>query len=260
MTNEKPGKQWGSRTSARRGLAAAAMAAAICLMPQAGNSGPADRVEDARQRREAGLREAFQKCGVRWPAAEVFLRAMKREGEIELWAGNGTGEGMRLVKTFPILAQSGGPGPKRREGDMQVPEGFYQVDRFNPRSNFHLSLGVNYPNASDRMLADPAAPGFDIFIHGGKVSIGCLALGDPGIEELYLAAADSRARPIHVHFFPARMNAPDWPAWRDAQLQKRPELRAFWEQLAVGWDYFERKRRVPRIEVGADGAYRCVVK
>jgi murein L,D-transpeptidase YafK len=241
-------------------LAMAAMAAAICLMPQTGNSGPADRVEDARQRRVAGLRETFQKCGVRWPAAEVFLRAMKREGEIELWAGNGAGEALCLVKTFPVLAQSGGPGPKRREGDMQVPEGFYEVNRFNPRSNFHLSLGVNYPNASDRVLADPSAPGFDIFIHGGNVSVGCLARGDPAIEELYLAAAASRGRPIHVHFFPARMNAPDWPAWRDAQLQKRPELRAFWEQLAAGWDCFERKRRVPRIEVGADGAYRCSVK
>ena len=202
-----------------------------------------DRVAAARRRCGAELRAAFEKAGVRWPADEIFLRAMKREGELELWARNGTGESIRLVKRLPILAASGGPGPKRREGDMQVPEGFYEVDRFNPRSNFHLSLGLNYPNASDRILGDPVSPGFDIFIHGGNVSIGCLALGDDGIEEIYLAALDSRVRPIRVQLFPARMDAADWPVWRDAQCARHPEFRPLWEELAAAWIRFERERR-----------------
>jgi murein L,D-transpeptidase YafK len=138
---------------------------------------------------------------------------------------------------------------------LQVPEGFYEADRFNPFSAFHLSLGLNYPNASDRILGDPVSPGSDIFIHGGTASIGCIALGDPGIEEIYLAAAGSRARPIHVHLFPARMDAPDWPAWRDTQLEARPELRSAWDQLAEVWGMFDQEHRLPPIQVGADGRY-----
>lgn len=126
---------------------------------------------------------------------------------------------------------------------MQVPEGFYEVDRFNPLSSFHLSLGLNYPNASDRVLSDPVSPGTDIFIHGGNASIGCLALGDDGIEEVYLAAIDSRVRPIHVQLFPARMDAPDWPAWRDAQLALHPEFRPLWDELAAAWERLGRERR-----------------
>ena len=202
-----------------------------------------DRVADARRRCGDALRATFEKAGIRWPAHEVFLRAMKREGELELWARNGAGEAFVLVKRLRITAQSGGPGPKRREGDMQVPEGFYEVNRFNPRSNFHLSLGINYPNASDRVRGDPVAPGFDIFIHGGSVSIGCIALGDPGIEEVYLAALDSRTRPVRVHLFPARMDSADWPAWRDAQLAAHPGFRQLWEELAAEWARFAREHR-----------------
>ena len=202
-----------------------------------------DRVADARRRCGDALQATFEKAGVRWPAHEILLRAMKREGELELWGRNGAGEAFVLVKRLRIAAQSGGPGPKRREGDMQVPEGLYEVDRFNPRSNFHLSLGINYPNASDRVRGDPVRPGFDIFIHGGNVSIGCIALGDPGIEEVYLAALDSRARPIRVQLFPARMDSADWPAWRDAQFAAHPEFRVLWGELAAAWARFERDRR-----------------
>ena len=224
--------------------------AALFLMnrmkPQPPKSAPPageDRVAEARRRCGAKLRATFAKAGVRWPAAEILLRAMKRERELELWARNGVGESFRFAMRVPITAASGGPGPKRREGDMQVPEGFYEVDRFNPLSNFHLSLGLNYPNASDRIEADPVSPGFDIFIHGGDASIGCLALGDAGIEEIYLAAIESRARPIRVQLFPARMDSADWPAWRDAQLAVHPEFRALWEELAAAWTRFEREHR-----------------
>ena len=197
-----------------------------------------DRVAAARLRCGFKLRATFEKAGLRWPADEIFLRAMKRERQLELWARNGAGEAFRFVMCLPITAASGGPGPKRREGDRQVPEGFYEVDRFNPLSNFHLSLGLNYPNASDRLHADPVSPGFDIFIHGGDTSIGCLALGDDGIEVLYLAALDSRVRPIRVQMFPARMDSADWPAWRDAQLGAHPEFRPLWEELATAWAGF----------------------
>ncbi len=225
--------------------AAIVVAAAIFLMKQSPPLKPVQpaRIAAARKRCEARLRNTFEKAGLRWPADEIFLRVMKRERQIELWARNGAGESFRFVKWLPILAASGGPGPKRREGDMQVPEGFYEVNRFNPLSSFHLSIGLNYPNASDLVLGDPVSPGFDIFIHGGTVSIGCVALGDDGIEEIFLAAFDSRVHPIRVQLFPARMDAPDWPAWRDAQLAGHPEFRPLWDELAAAWERFRRDRR-----------------
>lgn len=83
-----------------------------------------------------------------------------------------------------MCMQSGTLGPKRMEGDYQMPEGFYYINEFKPYSNFHLALGINYPNASDKVLSDARRPGGDIYIHGGCVSTGCIAISDQPIEEL----------------------------------------------------------------------------
>lgn len=137
---------------------------------------------------------------------EMLLRVIKTHREIEVWARN-QGEGpFRLLHRYELAATSGHLGPKRRAGDYQVPEGFYEIDRFNPKSNFHLSLGLNYPNAADRALGE-AEPGGDIFIHGGAVTVGCLPITDAGIEELYLLAVAARAAgqaviPVHIFPFP----------------------------------------------------------
>ena len=154
-----------------------------------------DRVADARRRRSAHLTALFASAGVSYPAREIYLRAFKWEGQLELWARSpNQGTSFRLVHTYPIQCASGRLGPKRREGDGQVPEGFYFVERFNPRSLFHLSLGLNYPNAADLLLTtDPAHPGSDVFIHGNAASAGCLAMGDTAAEEIYLAAWDARS-------------------------------------------------------------------
>lgn len=234
-----------------------ALTAIFPTMKLTAKSDDEDRVAAARKRCETSLRARFEKAGVKYPAAEVFFRAMKREGNVELWANSAAGEPLKLVATFAVTRNSGGPGPKRVQGDAQVPEGFYEVDRFNPKSLFHLSLGLNYPNASDRILSDRERPGGDIFIHGKCVSIGCLPLGDEAIEEAYLAALDSRTRPVHVHIFPARMNAPDWRAWRDEQSKEKPKLEAFWAQLVRGWELFEKDHRPPVVSVSKDGAYNC---
>ena len=85
--------------------------------------------------------------------------------------------------------QSGTTGPKRLQGDFQVPEGFYHINEFNPNSNYHLSMGLNYPNSSDRILSDSLRPGGEIYIHGSCVSVGCIPLNDDEIEELYLIAS-----------------------------------------------------------------------
>ncbi len=206
-----------------------------------------DRVQQARLNTGARIRERFAKAGAPYPADTLFLRAFKQEALLELWAQSGHGK-FRLVAVYPVLAASGQPGPKRKEGDLQVPEGVYQVDRFNPKSAFHLSLGINYPNAADLVHADPLQPGTDIFIHGSDVSVGCLPLGDAAIEEVYLAAYDSSLAhhlPIRVHIFPARMEGPAWEDFSRNWISGNPGLAEFWAGLKPVYEQFEREHRLP---------------
>lgn len=189
---------------------------------------------------------------------EVFLRAFKAEAILEVWESPKPGEPFRLLAGYPIARMSGGPGPKRREGDRQVPEGFYTINRFNPNSRFHLSLGLDYPNASDRIRGDKERPGSDIFIHGSNVSIGCLAMTDPVIEEIYARCEAARCRgqrTIWVHLFPARFGG---EAMRtlERRYAKDAAMLAFWKEMEPGYTVFERTKRVPRVTVDAAGLYR----
>ena len=166
---------------------------------------------------------------------EIMVRLLKTHRELEVWARNRDGGPFELLHAYPLAATSGTLGPKRRAGDGQVPEGFYEIDRFNPKSNFHLSLGLNYPTAAERALGEPD-PGGDIFIHGGEVTIGCMPITNAGIEEVYLLAVMARAAgqaSIPVHIFPFPMT--------EAELTKRagsPHL-AYWRGLQPGYSYFE---------------------
>ena len=217
-----------------------------------------ERIARARAAHGKIIVQKFHDAGLPYPAREIFLRWLKREAVVELWARENRGR-FHLIASFEILATSGGPGPKRRQGDRQVPEGFYEIDRFNPESLFHLSLGLNYPNASDRILAGGPDPGGDIFIHGKDVSIGCAPLGDAAIEQLYLAALDTRARGqarIPVHIFPARMHGAEWDAFAAEHAAGTPALARFWAQLQPGYDAFERERRIPAFTIAPDGSYR----
>jgi len=136
----------------------------------------------------ARLRLAFVKADVTYPPARLAFLAFKAERRLELWAWLES-TGWRWVKNYPIRANSGGPGPKLREGDRQIPEGIYEIIGLNPNSQFHLSMKLNYPNAFDLKHAQREGrtqPGSDIFIHGKAQSVGCLAMGDSAIEELFV--------------------------------------------------------------------------
>ena len=142
---------------------------------------------------ERRIRPAFERVDVAWPPRNLTLLAFKSERRLEVYASQDEAE-PRFVCHYQILAASGVSGPKLREGDKQVPEGFYRIELLNPNSRYHLSLRVNYPNLFDIQVAhaegrDRANLGSDIMIHGGAVSAGCLAVGDPAIEELFLLAA-----------------------------------------------------------------------
>ncbi len=214
------------------------------------------RVRAARTAAQPRLEALFVRAGLTYPAREVFLRVFKLEGELELWARNAGQEGFTLVQAYPVCASSGTLGPKRRQGDLQVPEGFYRVSGFNPWSRFHLSLRIDYPNASDRILGGGGDLGGDIFIHGSCVTIGCVPIRDGPIEEVFLAALDSRRagqETIWVHIFPCRF-ARGWPqlereAWRDRGLLD------FWRNLEEGHDCFEKSHRLPKVAVAGTGKY-----
>ncbi|NOK20841.1 L,D-transpeptidase family protein [Corallococcus carmarthensis] len=210
-----------------------------------------DRVAEARKRQTAGLVQTFKEAGLTWPPEELYLRAFKSERELEVWAGP-RGQPLVKVRTYPICAASGDLGPKRAQGDFQVPEGFYTVDLFNPKSAYHLSLRVSYPNALDRKLG-AAKPGGDIYIHGDCVSIGCLAIQDGPIEALYVMVSDARARmgrDVPVHLFPRRLDAAGLAAL-EALSGVTDAQKAFWRGLEPGYRYFEESRRPPRVKVDA---------
>ena len=164
----------------------------------------ADRVKEYGSAARSRLKPAFHKAEVSYPPKRVVFVGIKAEKRLEVYAAGADGSA-RLVHTYPILAASGGPGPKLREGDRQVPEGIYPIESLNPNSRFHLSLRVGYPNASDRAQASAEGRtklGGDIMIHGNAVSIGCLAMGDPAAEELFVLAADTGVKNITVILTP----------------------------------------------------------
>jgi murein L,D-transpeptidase YafK len=163
---------------------------------------------------EARLKPRFAQAGVAYPPKSVAFIGLKEERLLQLWAGE---EGaLKLIHAYPVQAASGGPGPKLREGDRQVPEGLYKIAHLNPNSSYHLSMKVSYPNDFDRARAKEdgrARLGGDIFIHGKDVSIGCLALGDRAIEELFvLVAGRGLAKTIPVLIVPYDFRAKPAPA------------------------------------------------
>jgi hypothetical protein len=187
----------------------------------------ADVVSSLSARRNA-LKETATRAGSVYPPRRLRLLGLKEEKSLEVW----TLVGERWVKltSYPVLAASGGPGPKLREGDGQVPEGIYRLTAFNPNSSYHLSVRVDYPNAEDRAAATSEGRtrlGGDIFIHGKAVSIGCLAIGDAAIEELYLLLADTGLANADIVLAPNRRarTPSDAPAWLATRYERiRAEL------------------------------------
>jgi len=141
----------------------------------------------------ARLQPFFTRAHVAYPPRRIALLVFKRERRLVVWARDDK-SGWRFIRDYAVLAASGRSGPKLRQGDYQVPEGLYRIALLNPASSYHLSMLVDYPNGADRAQAardHRTNLGGDIFIHGKNVSIGCVAIGDPGIEELFTLAADT---------------------------------------------------------------------
>jgi len=208
---------------------------------------------DARafREKEAVVKKLFADAGVEFPPRQLMLRGFKEERHLEVWAATARTGPLTHVATYEICYGSGGAGPKRRQGDGQVPEGFYHLDYFNKRSNFHLSFRVNYPNESDKILGHRSNLGSAIMIHGNCVSIGCLAMSDERIQELWVMARSMNKlkRRVYVHLFPTRH--------LDAKIKEDYDSKhiAFWRNIKEGYDLFEATKKLPSVRVNAKGTY-----
>ena len=216
-----------------------------------------ERVDIAFSEKELVVKNMFNEKNVEYPPKSIFFRAFKTEKIFEVWSFSSVLNRYVLIHTYPICESSGVVGPKRQEGDGQVPEGFYKISVFNPLSNYFLSLGINYPNTSDSILTKNAsAPGSDIYIHGNCLSIGCIPLTDDFIKEVYIMAVEARSNgqaDIEVHIFPFKY---DNELYDKLLLNyKNLEIKNFWLNLKVGYNYFENKKLLPEIKVNSEGNY-----
>ncbi|MBM4354304.1 MAG: hypothetical protein FJ109_10995 [Deltaproteobacteria bacterium] len=209
------------------------------------------RVAAAHKAKDAEVEKLFSDAGVPFPPADLVLIGYKKERDVEVWAAAKGGGELKHVATYKVCYASGGLGPKRKQGDSQVPEGFYELDYYNSHSLFYLSTRVNYPNASDRKLGKKGDLGGDIMIHGNCVSIGCLAMSDERIQELWIMtkAMDDRKKRVAVYLFPTRE--------LDTLIagESSVELKEFWTNLKVGLDRFRKDPRRLKVRVDGKGRY-----
>lgn len=215
-------------------------------------------IETIFDKQEIKLKKEFLADGLHWPVYQIYIRNFKQEGQLEVWARNNNKAPFQLFKTYKVCALSGVLGPKRKEGDYQVPEGFYYINEFRPNSNYHLALGLNYPNAADIQWSDSLHPGNEIFIHGGCITVGCIPIQDHQIEELYVLARTAfknKQAFIPVHIFPMQYTGDKV----DKAIRKLAEYTPGYDKLSASlkevYMHFEANRRLPLIGVDTNGKY-----
>jgi len=207
----------------------------------------ADIPSSARSRKAIGrvtpsLKQALREKGLSF-GSPIFIRIFKDEGELEVWVRDS--RTFKLFKKYSICYFSGSLGPKTRRGDLQSPEGFYYVrpSQLNPYSQFHLSFNIGYPNAYE--IAHGWTGG-SLMVHGDCVSIGCYAMTDRVIEEIYTLAdaAFRNGQPFfRVHIFPFRMTS------ENMGMHSSSRWYNFWKNLKEGYDLFEHEKRPPDVNV-----------
>lgn len=214
------------------------------------------KVEQAHSKKYKNVQAFLEDCEIGVKALQFYLRAFKEESELEMWGKEKASDQFTLLKTYMICYSSGGAGPKRKQSDLQVPEGFYRINRFNPESKYHLSLGINYPNASDKVLGDALRPGGDIFIHGSCVSAGCPAITDDTIKDSYIYCVEARnnGSEIPVTIFPFR------PTEENLEYHKGgfPELKEcfwLWGDLRKYYKAFNKTKTLQSVTFNLDGSH-----
>ena len=208
---------------------------------------------------EDSLKSEFKKKNIAWPPTEMYVRSFKFDRQLEVWVKSKPSDHFVLFKLYKVCTQSGSMGPKRMEGDFQVPEGFYYINEFNPNSNYHLALGLNYPNSSDRILSNATRPGNNIYIHGNCVSTGCIPITDVPMEEVYTLASIVKSQGeqefIPVHVFPVRYNDKKSLEYLNNNTSSNSYLKEFAASLKHVYDKFELNKEIPVVLINKTGNY-----
>lgn len=209
------------------------------------------RVQLAFTEKEDHLKKDFEAQCLTWPPKAIYIRSFKSELELELWVYEK--DKYLLFRQYDVCAGSGRLGPKNKQGDKQVPEGFYFIDRFNPLSNFWLSLGINYPNKADAIRSDANDLGGDIFIHGACSTVGCLPMNDENIKEIYLLcvlAKNKGQKNIPVHILPYRFTN-----LNNAIFSLTNPYKELWSILEKSYNYFNKYKLPQDFYISESGTY-----
>jgi murein L,D-transpeptidase YafK len=215
------------------------------------------RVRNAYDEKIAGIEAMLKEKNLSASDFKIVIVAYKDEEVLEIYAGKKNSAKLELLKTYEICASSGELGPKRMQGDGQVPEGFYHINNFNPASNYHLSLGISYPNASDKIKTSAKDPGGSIYIHGSCVTIGCLPMTDDKIKEIYILAAlakNNGQNQIPVYIFPFRMDEKNFAEY-SMKYASDIDLLKFWSNIKEGYDKFMVEKSVLNYTIDKKGNY-----
>ncbi|TLX74150.1 hypothetical protein E9993_13055 [Labilibacter sediminis] len=207
------------------------------------------RVREAYKSKESNMLNLINAKNINRGELLIYLRAFKSEKKIELWGKNKSDQTYQLIKAYEVCRTSGKLGPKRRQGDLQIPEGFYHINIFNPYSNFYLSMGINYPNKSDRILGVKNKLGGDIFIHGACVTIGCLPITNEEIKELYIFCVEAKnngQQKIPVSIFPCKLNSKKFEQL-SLRYKSDSDKIGLWTDLKKGYDSFNQNKQLPSI-------------
>jgi murein L,D-transpeptidase YafK len=211
------------------------------------------RVKSAYAEKWDGMKKKLEAAGINASNYEVLIRVFKYEKNLEVWVKDKTAKTYTHLYDYAICQSSGELGPKRQEGDGQVPEGFYTIDLFNPTSSYYLSMRVSYPNASDAKKGKKPLGGA-IMIHGNCVTIGCIPITDDKIKELYILCLESKAagNAVKVDSYPCKLTEENIEKLSTSFSKETIE---FWKNLKTGYDLFEKNKAKFTVSVDSKGNY-----
>lgn len=212
------------------------------------------RVKDAYTDKWTALEAELKAKKIDPAQLEVFIRIFKQEKELELWVKNKSDAKYTFLKKIDICASSGVLGPKRKEGDLQVPEGLYTISAYNPNSSYYLALQVSYPNKSDLILKTGQRAGGEIMIHGNCVTIGCVPLQDDPVKDVYILCVEAKnnKNTPRCEIYPCRFTEENMKSLRANYSQEKNE---FWNGIRPAYSYFEKNKTPISYTINQMGAY-----
>lgn len=212
------------------------------------------RVRTAYTEKKPIIQERLQEMDLSLNNVNVMIKAYKNEQIVRVYVKKSSDKKWGVYKEFPFCSFSGDLGPKRKEGDFQIPEGYYHINHFNPASNFLLSLGVSYPNKADKIKSSAPRKGGAIYMHGNCVTIGCIPIQDEPIKELYILSVlgkNNGQSQVPLHIFPFEYSDPIW----SLAIQKYPEHQAFWKNIYEVEQRFDSTMIAPKVGINSAGDY-----